>query len=569
MSTSKRLLQDIKLFMQEARTVSNTYESALRSAESLIERDTLNLQERLHLAETDLNKAHADLSVSEKTRLEKEEIIVELGHTLYEVVRLLGGFIQRNVEHWVDDFQEPETQSVLQIIADYGPPFNDSDIQYIRIPESLHSGLVSAAHDAREQTAHYRAIAKNQDAMIKDQSKQMDQQLDKYEQTIKTIKERDHKVMLLCQRNTNLEGRVETYETALQRSQAVITEGDRMKKENEELRQEIKQLTGFFKLQLDEKDAKLADMGSKLGNAREEVLARRADVRNVIAQTQALMVPPSQDVGHDHTSGKILGRSRDRGKKHRFPHSESSTFLGLQHLNIDLMTSPNAASRASPKERGECDKAGKSFHLSCASSSSNSARTASSTPTHGRRASDPFSDIRPRNESLGALERDGTSTRSSADIQEQLPAAPPTLLPQVPTANSLQRPNEALSDPPRTSWPAMPTHSTPASHDSINPSLRTPGKRILSLIPEASHEDSESVRAPSATSSEREVYRRSVHALEFLNSSSVAEDDESGSGTVVETNEGPSRSSSEGSDVMTVSQMYHAQSRGQQRHLRG
>ena len=40
--------------MQEARTISNTYESALRSAESLVERDTLNLQEQLHVVESDL-----------------------------------------------------------------------------------------------------------------------------------------------------------------------------------------------------------------------------------------------------------------------------------------------------------------------------------------------------------------------------------------------------------------------------------------------------------------------------------------------------------------------------------
>lgn len=550
--------------MQEARTISNTYESALRSAESLIERDTINLQERLHLAESDLNKAHALSDALERTLLEKKEAISELGYTLYEVVRVLGGFIQRNVEHWVDDYHEAETQSVLQIIADYGPPIKEFENQFIRIPESSHRELKSAFHDANKQMAHYRAIARTQDAMIKDQSTQIDQQLDRYEQSLKTIKERDHGVMLLCQRNTNLEEKVETYETALRQSQAALTEGDQAKKENEELRQEIKQLTGFFQLQLDEKDAKLADMRSKLGSAREEVLARRADVRNVITQTQALMVPLSQDADNDHKSSRIQGRNKDKGKKPRFPHSPSGLFLGFQHLNPDLMTSPNSASRFSSKEVVECEKTSKALHLSCASSSSTSARTASSTPTHGRRASDPFCDLRPRNESLGAVERDGTSARS-ADIQKQLPAAPPALLPQVPPSNSLLHPNDAPSSSPRTSSPALPS----MSHDDPPPGLRTPGRRILSLIPEASHEDSESVRAPSATSSEREVYRRSVHALDYLNSSSVAEEDESVSGRVVGKTEGPSRSSSEGSDVMTVSQMYHAQSKGQRRHLRG
>ena len=558
--------------MQEARTISNTYESALRSAESLIERDTLNLQECLHLAESDLSKAHTQSRASDKALLEKETTIRDLDYTLHEVVRILGAFIRSNVERWADDFYKPETQAVMQIIADHGDSSDSFDLQYVRVPESAHQELVSACHDAEEETVHSRAIAKSQNTMIEDQSKQLDQQLIKYEKCLETIKERDHEVMLLCQRNTDLEEKVATYEIALQRSQAAITDADQAKKENAELRQEIKQMTGFFKLQLDENDAKLAEMRTKLGSAREEVLARRADVRNVITQTQALMVPQTQGGDNDRNGGKIFRRSKEKARNHRFPHSRSSAFLGFQHLHPDLMTSPNAASRFSSKEVVECDKTGKSFHLSCASSSSNSARTASSTPSHGRRSSDPFSDIRPRSESLGAVERDGTSARSSADIQKQLPAAPPTLLPQVPTSSSLLHPNDALTNSPYAASPALPIQSPQTSRDSSNPSLRTPARRILSLIPEASHEDSESVRAPSATSSEREVYRRSIHALDYLNTSSVAEDDESGSGTVVQDSgrpSGQSRSSSEGSDIMTVSQMYHAQSRGQQRHLRG
>ena len=561
--------------MQEARTISNTYECALRSAESLIERDTLNLQERLHLAESDLKKAYDQSNATQKILLEKEEIIRQSNHTLFEVVRILGAFIQSSVEHWVDDFYKPETQEVMQVIADYGHIPKDLKRQYIRIPESSHQDLLAAYHEAEEQIEHYRAIAKSQDAMIKEQTKQSDTYLDKYEQCLKAFKERDHKLVLLCQRNTDLESKVDKYETALQRSQAAIAEGDQAKKENAELKEEVKQLMGYFKLQLDEKDAKLAEMRSKLGSAREEVLARRADVRNVITQTQALLVPrpqPQENGRKDPVkSSNPFGRSKDKARKLHLPHSQSNVFLGFGHLNMDLMTSPENPSRYSSKEVVDCDRKG--FHISCASSSSNSARTNSSTPSRGRRASDPFSDVRPRNESLGALARDSGSERSSVDVQKQLPAAPPTITAQIPTSSSLLHPNDALAKSPRTPSPNLPAMSPRISHDtnSSNPSLRTPARRILSLIPEASVEDSESVRAPSASSSDKEVYRRSIHALDVLNSDSIAEEtcSASGSGTVVGSGDGPSRSSSEGSEVMTVSQMYHDGSRGAHGHLRG
>jgi hypothetical protein len=95
--------------------------------------------------------------------------------------------------------------------------------------------------------------------------------------------------------------------------------------------------------------------------------------------------------------------------------------------------------------------------------------------------------------------------------------------------------------------------------------IRTPARRILSLIPEASVEDSDSVRAASTTSSEKEVYRRSILALDLLNTSEITDASSTGSGTLTINANRPdraSRSSSEGSEIMTVSQMYHGEGRG-------
>ena len=550
--------------MQEARAISNTYSNALRSAESLIERDTLNLQEQLHTTESELKRADAKIQASNRLLLERSEALDRLHHTHKESIRILASFIQHNVQHWVKDFYESDAQDVMQVISDQNHNCDDSHDPYIRIPESVYLDNMATLSEAGEQIEQYREVVKGQNKMIKDQSAQLDKQLEKYEGTLNTIKERDHELVLMCQRNSDLETKVETYELALRRSQEVTKERDQAKKDVKELQRELKQLTGLMKLQLEEKDSTIADLRQQLGSAREEIIARRADVKNVITQTQAMLVPRENGIDYSRRgvskSPRPFGKIKDKTKspEERMPHSKSSLFLGFQHLNYDMMTSPHSHpdSKYSSKEVVDCDK-GK-FHLSCNNSSSSSERTKSSTPTRGRRSSDPFCDVKHRPDSRGTA-RDSSSMRSQGsgggsigDTQKSLPVAPPpTMLPKVPTSSSLLHPNDAASP------------HFPSSHDISNAGFRTPARRILSLIPEASVEDSDSVRAPSATSSEKEVYRRSLHALNVLSSDSVQPEDDAASASESDTvkmeESSMVRDSSENSlsEILTVSQMYH------------
>ena len=498
--------------MHDARSISNTYEGALRSAGSLVERDNQPLEKRVQWVESELKKAHAQSDIDHKTLLQKEELVSQLEHTLHDSVRIMGAFIQTHVEHWFENYPGDETRDIMQIICDYGRSHKKSgETRYVRIPESSQLELLSVVQKAEEETRNYRAMATCQDVMIKDQSEQMDRQLDKYEQSLKTIKERDHEVALLCQRNNELEKKLETYEKALQRSQAAHAEKDLADKENEELRQEVRQVKGFYKGQLDEKDTRLAECRSKLGSAREEVLARQADVRNVITQTQALMVPrtvtaeKSRKGGSKSPKTKTFGRSRDKARKIGLPRSQSNVFSGFSAESNDYSTKEVAPAV-------------------------NDSRIISTHPNRIRRASDPFSDIRPRQDSIGAVARDGILQKSLVDVQKQLPAAPPTILPSIPNSTLLHSKDVfSSSSSPYSSSPGLPSNS-PLLHQEAVP--RTPNRRILSFIPEASIEDSESLRAPSVTSSEREEYRQSIHAFDMLSSSTTGgSENDSGTGS--------------------------------------
>lgn len=547
--------------MQEARAISNTYECAIRSAESLIERDTLNLQERLHLTESELKQVRAQSRASATVLLKKDEKIDALYQTLNHIVRTLGPYIQRNAARWAKVARDPDTEYVLQMVTDFGDFSQESQLQYVRIPESTHLDLSTRIRLATAEVEKYRSVAQDQDTLIKTQSKQLDRQLDKYEESLRTVKSRDHEVMLLCLRNTELEEKIESYEVALQRNHAALTERDQSRQDNELLREELNQLRSQCTRQLGDKDSTISDLHQKLGRAREEILARQADVRNVITHTQAMLVAPGQarneTTGSNNTpirSSRGIGRNTDNDKKRTFlPSSQSSMFLGFQHINPDLMTTPNSNpnSKYSNKEVVGCDK--RKFHTSCGSSSS-SARTASTTPSQRRPSDDPFggvdTHVRPRVESLGALGRDGVQYHPPSNSQKQLPM-PPSLLPRLPSSTLLTpNPFDTSSPPPmattsspqpslspspylrpqykpqpHSQTPSLPP-SQPLNYDtSTSPPqptsplpTRSPARRVLSLIPEASVEDSESPRAPSASSSDREMYRRSIYALDLLNS---------------------------------------------------
>ena len=536
--------------MHDARFISNTYEGALRSAESLVERDNQPFEKRVQWVESELKKAHAQSDIDHKTLLQKEELVSQLEHTLHDSVRIMGAFIQTHVEHWFENYPGDETRDIMQIICDYGRSHKKSgETRYVRIPESSQLEMLSVVQEAEEETRNYRAMATCQDVMIKDQSEQMDRQLDKYEQSLKTIKERDHEVALLCQRNNELEKKLETYEKALQRSQAAHAEKDLADKENEELRQEVRQVKGFYKGQLDEKETRLAECRSMLGSAREEVLARKADVKNVISQTQAIMIPRNQTADKTRKGGykspkiktKTFGRSRDKARKIGLPHSQSNVFPGFSAKSNDYSTKEVA-----PEMNG--------------------LRMNSTHPNRVRRASDPFSDIRPRQDSLGAVTRDGIQPKSLVDVQKQLPAAPPAILPSIPNS-TLLHPKDVFSSSssPHSSSPGLPSNS-PLLHQEALP--RTPNRRILSFIPEASIEDSESLRAPSVTSSEREEYRRSIHAFDMLSSSTTGgSENDSGTGSGSRTlviggdtarNEKAVTGAAVRKDnMMSVSQLYH------------
>ena len=555
--------QDLKHLAHEGKGISHSYNSALKSAQSLVERDTIDLQERLHLAEKDVKDAQDQTRSDEEFLCQQQDAVDRLQHTLDDVVRTLGTFIQNNLTHWADNLRSPDVEAVMRVLKDFNPEAVESRTgRCVRIPETAHIETMKALRGARARLSAFREVMRGQDALMKDQSSKHDELEVKYTKVLELVSQRDHEVTLLGNRNTDLQKQIEDYERVIKHSHASLAEKDRALrdktialdrvvqtyndyvKEKEELTGLVNQSTDYYAGLINEKQEEVDDLRSQLGSAREEILARQHDVRNVLAQTQAMLGArsitggsPGPNMSKAH---RVLGRDKEKEKDK--PKRSLFDRKGLSPISAtDLCSSE---SRFSSKE---------------ALSSHPSLTSSADRPVHGRRASDPFREVSARTDSIGAMERHGRHIIGGGNPQigsslKQLPTPPPHLPPRP--AMSQTRSNYQ-------NW--SPTPQTSGAASSSSPSQltpKTPIRRVLSLIPEASVEDSGSTRAESMTNSDKEAYRYSINALDLMGSPNAQLNQRDAlrmpkDHTRKKSDESQGGHQSEGSEVMTVAEMYH------------
>ena len=522
----------------------------------------------MHLAKKDLKDAQDQTRSDEELLVQQQDAVDRLQHTLDDVVRTLGTFIQNNLTHWADNLRSPDVEAVMRVLKDFSPEAVESRTgRCVRIPESAHIDTMKALRGARARLAAFRDILQGQDALMKDQSTKHDELEIKYTKVVKLVSKRDDEVKRLENHNAELQKQIGKYEEILQRSQASLEEKDRAlrdktsalddvsrtyndyMKEKEELTGLVTQSTDYYAGLINEKQEEVDDLRSQLGSAREEILARQHDVRNVLAQTQAMLGARSTSGGSPgpnmSKAHRVLGRDKEKEKDK--PKRSLFDRKGLSPISAtDLCSSE---SRFSSKE---------------ALSSHPSSTSSADRPVHGRRASDPFREVGARSDSVGAMERHGRHVIVGGNLvggnpqigssHKQLPTPPPHLPPR-PAMSQTRSTYQNWSPTPQTSGVA--SNSSPSQ---LTP--KTPVRRVLSLIPEASVEDSGSTRAESMTSSDKEAYRYSINALDLMGSpaAQLSQRDalrmpKDHSRKKSDDSEGAQQS--EGSEVMTVAEMYH------------
>lgn len=525
----------------DARKISATYEHALQRAESLCQRDMKAVQEKLENVEADLCEALAAIDGQQDIIVEKEEVIKALQHTSDAIVHILGAFIEDTLPNSVDSLHDERVHEVIQLIADYSPSTGGprSPLQlsspFLRIPETTFHDHIQNLREIQTKVQSYRQLAQGQNNLIKSQSADLDQRVREYEKCLQTIKERDHEILLLVEQCNAQKRVIEDYESGKTVCESVKIDRERLAKDCENMDWTIKTLKTDHAKQIEDRDAEIENLRQKLGHAWEEVLARKADVKNVISQTQALLAPPELREGGSET---LRVRERQISGKNKYepgalPSSRSMLSLSISEAtlgfgNLDIPAAPHSAMgrityETKPKSRLEpwsprIDSQGWGCGIARKSSVPNLRWPACA-----------VEDPRPRlrNDSLCAMSND----RRANDL-ELLETIVKSSVDEISRATSINT-EKALPTPPEAPSEYGFIHNCDGGHsvteevlqDLLPPEVPehsfgttlSPRKRVLSGIPEMSAEDAESQRSsPSATSSDKEVYRKSIDALNLI-----------------------------------------------------
>src|SRR5271155_4738888 len=341
----------------DARKISNTYEHALLRAESLSERDSKTLREKLESAEADLREALAAADSQRDILFEKEEVIKALQHNTDAVVHVLGGFIEDTLPHCMGSIKSERVHQVMQVIADYSPstggprPTLQLSSPFLRIPESMFRSHLKNLRDNQAKAQSYRNLAQDQTDLIKSQSADLDQRVIEYEECMKTIKERDQRILLLIEQNNAQKKAIQAYESWEKVAESVETEQERLVDQRQNIEWIIKNLKMDHAKQIEDRDAEIDNLRQKLGHAWEEVLARKADVKNVISQTQALLASPAlPEIAPDTLSAKEQLVGRDKTKRGAMSSPRSMLSLSVSEAtlgfgNLDTPAAPLSAVR--------------------------------------------------------------------------------------------------------------------------------------------------------------------------------------------------------------------------------
>jgi hypothetical protein len=429
----------------------------------------------------------------------------------------------------------------MQLLADYQPSTDGprSPLQlsspFLRIPETTFHTHLQSLRDLQAKVQSYRQVAQSQNGLIKSQSADLDQRMIEYEKCLKTIKERDHEILLLAEQNYAQKKLIEEYEAGKRVGEVDKRELERLAKQSQNMEWTIKNLKTDHAKQIEDRDAEIDNLRQKLGHAWEEVLARKADVKNVISQTQALLAPPQlHETGPDTLSAKERKMLQKNKTNSALPSSRSMLSLSMSEAalgfgKLDIPAAPlSAVERMTHQNKLKQPLEPQSPRIGDDGWGCGMVRKRGSVADL-RRAVGTIEDMRPqpRNGFLGAMSND----HSDNDF-ELLETIVKGSVDESSTTNSINT-DKALPILPEVKSEHGSIHESDGGHSVTedilqdlllsevpNHSVCTPlnsRNRVLSGIPEMSAEDAESQRSTlSATSSDKEVYRKSIDALNLI-----------------------------------------------------
>lgn len=345
--------QDLQSIAGDARKISITYERAVKSAESLLERDAEGNSGKVERLQRDLCAANTAIEKLRNSEYLKDRTNLQLRESIDLIVTSFTSFMRKNEK--VFDEKDPEYQPLLHILDDYRYSARDagsSVSQYIRVLETTYLKDVSELQESKTTNIKYRELAMEQNNIIRTQSLKLDDQVESLQKAFVTIRTRDQEIKLLRQEIHKHEDIIKDYENGLSGAQATKDEYDSLVKAHEDLQWTLNSVKNAHEKELEHRDLEIANLRAKLGNTTQELAVRKADVKNVITHTQALLSPHNDsdmqlNLASQVTRGLLKIAAKDKSKKQRssnLPHSLSTTSLPLFPPKVSNSGQPGGSS---------------------------------------------------------------------------------------------------------------------------------------------------------------------------------------------------------------------------------
>ena len=488
---------------------------------------------RLEITENHLAAALTTIDNNHQDLRGRDEAIEQLRSTLNEVVRVLGDFIRVHMSASLEDCGRDDVREVMQLIEDHSiAPGDEITTRFLRVPEEHYMANIDALREAQLKTERFREVAISQNEMIVDQSAKLDERLIAYQRSMEVISERNNEATVLAEDNKQLRETIQDFEIGLRVSSTTKAVQDELFRDQEAMQSILKHERASHIIEMQQRDAEIRELKKQLGSAQEEVLRGKADVKNVISHTQALLSPVEHQeefVSKVPTLKERRMMSKTKGQSTGIPVSQSMLLLSAPGQKT-------CGAPSIPERRQSANVLAKPINQPAFAMMPRDV-----TPQWAcgvsQRQSDPdlrdptkFSPNyapRPRMDSLGysnVQQRSSTGDHAvaSAVVNHMLGAPiqfdPNKKLPQHPG------PHYALDIYSGGNAPSMQEaedwyqEKQPQQPKLVSPPSMIQRKRVLSQIQEMSVEDSTSERASerdtaSATSSAQEEYRNGLQAV--------------------------------------------------------
>lgn len=484
LNQANTLMQDLRAIAEDAKRIPLLYDQVLKEAGELSEmtidtfkREMDGMEDQL----ADLTAENGHLRAEAKLRFKEATAEKYNVYALIDSVRPVLEEALRHPQHW----ERVPYENMLQVLQDYPADQQQPEVETLRLPQQTYHQLIADLREAQDTITTLRGVAGEQAQLIKEQSSNLTEDLDRYEHVVESLHTRNHEVLLLDDRNKELEETLLEREASLKQGRMVI----------EELNDELAQIREQHDACITEKDIEISKMRWEFDQVQEKLLIAQIDLRN--AQTRQAL-----DAADDGFNKPRPG----------LPNSYSSFALNVRQLTEQAESRPQQIYRI----LGPRTDLAEAHHADLVVTHSPSATQSLTQPVYPRRLSDPFQDYSAAERARAAsLDSEKFLVRRPNDGAKPLPS-PPTISPTIPSSAALGESCNGLTTAHEVS------RASPQFHMRDLHGPETPGssKRILSIIAEASQEGSSSLKSFSATSSEKNDYRNSMSALELLDGQS-------------------------------------------------